>query len=876
MKRISLVLVLTMMLAFANIPVNASNTDNEANDIFSEDFNSLTTDTLRTTYSDALKTVNADSSTATDSASYYEVSDGAMALNMKTTHSSITFKKSLGIISSGKVGISLKVKPASGVTSSINLKINNAAATFFIALIDSSGNVNLGASTNTVGTITLEQWVDLSAVLDFENDKAYIMLTDTSGTVLSDTVDFDANNITEFDIGQYQKTEATMYVDDIDMHYIPVQSGENIVYSENFDGLSTTDFITESISGLTSGKTSCYTIENGELNITSNDTANVAWFKAWTPVEGGKIGYKFRMTPASGVTTRAVLKTKNNAGTFFVCCVDTSGNVSLGAASGTDITLSSGNYCDITAVFNYDTKKVSILYSDEGGKTAVKTVDFIDNGSNEAPNINGLQFQQWGKANTVLKVDNISLYTNAAELPTAEAVVLPVEETFEGYTENTFMVAGSSGESKGNYGGTVSGHVVGQKVIESEEESHGKVLQYDASVMTDTTTAAVQYTRTISGTKDDVKLESGTVKYSADVKIINEWPFYIGFRGVRADTEVVGSFPLLRFSGGKIYYGTWSGTEATKIGEYVTGGWCHIEGTVNIKEAKATVKVTNADRTAIGEKSDFALTIPAAPTSVSDLIINFDGLSTAGNTGKAWIDNAKIEYVSVAPQVTADSVTIYEGETLQADKASVSPASDKLVIDFGANTRIAFNSIIDGVKLTDSDGKEIAFSGHLNGNLYTLTLGESLEPSTTYTLKLSENISDIDGDELGSNVSVLFTTNSGGLSVTFDNIKMGDTEVTELTQVAKDNVITSNIAVKNTSADEQSVTVIYCYYSADDEGAVLLKACKISTLDIESGADKVIADNHTIEDLTDISKISVLVWDGFENLKPLTLSRTID
>ncbi|MGN0180013.1 MAG: hypothetical protein ACI4DY_11380, partial [Monoglobaceae bacterium] len=85
MKKISLVLVTVMLFTLVNLPVGAVNPENV---IFGENFNDLSTEQLRTTYASELTTVNADGSAATDSASYYEVSDGAMAINMKTSHSS--------------------------------------------------------------------------------------------------------------------------------------------------------------------------------------------------------------------------------------------------------------------------------------------------------------------------------------------------------------------------------------------------------------------------------------------------------------------------------------------------------------------------------------------------------------------------------------------------------------------------------------------------------------------------------------------------------------------------------------------------------------------------------------------------------------------
>ena len=879
MKKISLVLVLTMMLTFISISTNATDETN-ANILFNEDFTGLTTDEFRTKYANELKTANADGSTPTDSASYYEIvkddENDVMALNLKTSHNSITFKKAVGKVADGKVGVALRIKPASGVTSSINLKINNAAQTFFIALIDANGKVNLGASNNNVGTVTIGQWMDLSAVLDFENNKAYLMLKADDGTTLSKSVEFTADNVTELDIGQYIKKDATMYVDNINVHKISVQTDDNTLYSENFDDMTTTDFITEftSQSGLSGSDTNkSYKIQDGELNITGT---NAGWLKLLdNAASDGKIGYSFRMKPAVGATNRAVLKTADNTGTFFVCCVDKDGKVSLGAASGTDAVLSNDKYCDVTAIFNYDTKKVSILYLSEDGKTATKTVDFIDIGNRETPNIKGIQFNHWGGgAAATLKADNISLYNNAAEFPTSESVLLPIEETFEGYTENTFMTLGTSGEKYGNYGGTASGHQVGEKVINSSEEAHNQVLQYDASVMTNQTDAA-QYIRTINGTKDGAKLESGIIKYSIDLKILSEWPLYMGFRGTRKDTAAQASFPLLRIAGGKIYYGTWSGTAATETGSYNENEWYHIESIVDIKNAKADLKITSADGSTVCEKNNFDLTIPSIPMNASDFVVTLDKLSTAGNAGKVWIDNAKIEYVSSAPTVTDESLTIFEEENIQ-DITSASPISDKLTVDFGANTRIDFASIINGVVLTDESGNKIKFSGHLNGNVYIMTLNEELKPNTRYTLKLSADISDINGATLGSDTAISFNTNDGIFKATLVSIKKDESEITKLNQLQKDDKIQTSISVKNTTNEKKSVTLIYCYYSVDEDGAALLKSCKISEKEVMAGTNEVITDENTVCDLDQVTKISVLAWDGFANIKPLSVSKTID
>ena len=101
----------------------------------------------------------------------------------------------------------------------------------------------------------------------------------------------------------------------------------------------------------------------------------------------------------------------------------------------------------------------------------------------------------------------------------------------------------------------------------------------------------------------------------------------------------------------------------------------------------------------------------------------------------------------------------------------------------------------------------------------------------------------------------------------------GSDKVNKLNQISKDDSLAINVSYANSTSEPSTVNILIAYYNNGAlEKAELVKTENISA-DIETMKYTY---NHTVSDLTGITKIKVFSWDSLSNLKPMSNSYTVD
>ena len=101
----------------------------------------------------------------------------------------------------------------------------------------------------------------------------------------------------------------------------------------------------------------------------------------------------------------------------------------------------------------------------------------------------------------------------------------------------------------------------------------------------------------------------------------------------------------------------------------------------------------------------------------------------------------------------------------------------------------------------------------------------------------------------------------------------GSGKVTKLADVAAGDVLTVNVSYANSTSDAQTVNVLVAYYAGNALDHVeLVKTENIAASVVTMNYTY----NHTVSDLTDITRVKVFSWDALNSMVPLSESIVLE
>ncbi len=270
-------------------------------------------------------------------------------------------------------------------------------------------------------------------------------------------------------------------------------------------------------------------------------------------------------------------------------------------------------------------------------------------------------------------------------------------------------------------------------------------------------------------------------------------------------------------------------------------GWIHVEHLLNFDTGVITTKVYS-ENALVGEG-----TYEAGCESITKIeIMN-------KSTGEVFhIDNISIETFIDRPEVKEIIVYDVFGDAVENPTNAVN-AIEKVEIIFDENIS-SFNSAECFAIKSGSD--VIKTAGKIKDNVYTMTLKESLEYGTTYTIIVSKNVIDTDGNAIELDYIKELTT-----------IELADTQSkVEITsyEKAEDGTITVDAGFINAEADTLDMVFIVAYYDAEGK---LLEISDIKTKDSSDAYGKL---HMTFDSYsgTDTVNTKIFYWDSLGNINP--------
>ena len=309
-----------------------------------------------------------------------------------------------------------------------------------------------------------------------------------------------------------------------------------------------------------------------------------------------------------------------------------------------------------------------------------------------------------------------------------------------------------------------------------------------------------------------------------------------------------------------------AGTSSSFANDPEAGVWYHVKHEFDIKNGKNTASLTKADNTPIVSANSYKDTI----TDIWS--VGFHCSSVSGST--AYYDNIKVSYVYDAPVVTKDSISLVNTEgAVQSNWNNVSLLTKAVKIDFGTVMDTS-TLTADNVYLANkATGEKVdAVLTYADGVL-ALNLAQKLASEAVYKIVVTEDVTNAKGIAVSDYTPLEFTTGKSTRTAVLTGAYVGSSKVTELSDIKAGDKLTINVSYANSTSEDQTVNVLIAYYAGNALDHVeLVKTENISA----SVATMNYSYDHTVSDLTDITKVKVFSWDDFSNMVPLSGSIVLD
>lgn len=888
MKKISLLIVLTMLISCFTIPAAMASDSVQDNVLADMNFDSATNELFKPT-----GFIGLPSAAEVDATKVYYynvdtigVESDKLKLGSGSVSAVIPFSSA---VDSGIVKFEADIDIQSLILDSANGIYNYLAAGVVNDQTENSGrqkllNMNCNNAiygiTNTVVTNTdfnFGETTHLTILFDLDNHKYTISIKKADGTVLTSPELVDTYNLTSIR-GLYfngVSDSDPIYVDNVKVQTVEreLNVGKQLLASDDFNGYNVGAFIDSGVSytsnganpntATVSGKWYTYNestmqIENDENDLNNKllkmgDTGTSYALLAFEPQDSQLISYELeaKVSLEDGSVLNIGAGDPDNNERIACLSINGQGKAIYGK-NPYDFDIDapySGEWVHVKLEFdnNSDTYNLYVTNKDTGS-VIVKRVDEPRNSTSKT------------KVNTfVLQGMNAWIDNVKAEKVEVSQIKLDSAKAVTDNFESGNIVMGKNSQAAD------SASVIddnGNKVLSMGKSTTNSSL--------DNACVNAEYPFKVGNVY--------TIKY--DVKPDENMISMLRLNGGGADNAAV--YPVnfaKNTADGKLYagfhgYPGYAGDDVANAGNGVTSGvWYTVTTILDLVDMQAKSTVTTRDHVD-GEE----VVVKRGTTTLSNVPIGYAFLlwGVKNSEGRTYFDNFSLsangENINFSNNMIK-FVTTDNQEISYSDGASaLNPEANKIEITF--NAPVNSDSInAKTVAIYDKTGKKIDATVSTDGNKVVLALNEALLPSNPYILYVSSVVTGITGANLVNAQQLTFKTGKGKLKSKLNFV--GTTEQANAFEGGEKFNI--NMTVSNGTGEEQPIYIYVAYFDSEN------MLCKIQPLSQEISADKVsdetinvsfdVMSKDEILD-SDISKLTVFVWDG--GMKPLDKTKSVE
>lgn len=351
-------------------------------------------------------------------------------------------------------------------------------------------------------------------------------------------------------------------------------------------------------------------------------------------------------------------------------------------------------------------------------------------------------------------------------------------------------------------------------------------------------------------TLDFEDISEGGVKISYDIYLVGGQSHYVKANPI-SGTE----YPLVQIEGLNIKL-TNGGTVIYTAG---AANWVHIEQIIKLETGSVQTWVYSMSGELLGDGINIA-----GCDSIKNIV--FCNWSAASKIN-LYLDNVLIENYDIPPELSKSAFTItdYAGNVLEGTR-ELTPGISSVAMNFG--TKMNGNTLSD-IILQKEDGTTVTTTGTLSGMVYTLTLGQGLEPNSSYKVVVPATVESSGGVLLGSRFTHTFTTGAGETAVAVTGITKDGSVISGLSQLAAGDTAVVSVGYGNLTGKALPVTCVVAYYSGKS-----MTGLEAYTISAPTGFG-MLTQNITLPSLSGVDKIKVVALNGLYSLiayhLPITL-----
>lgn len=761
--------------------------------------------------------------------------------------------KFVNAISDGKYEFNFDMKRGETSWPSVYVKNSKDGHQYLLRLSNDYKKIRAysGKADNVICEIDGTKWYTVKYLIDMDAKKYSIKVYDAAGNLMGSADDYDiysdgGSDITALCIdndGQY----GTVSFDNVYFKEYE-EPKKDLSFNHNFNDAADLDAV-KTLGWSFTRNNSEVRQEEGHgnyvaLGMTNLDAMQYGFSEA---VAKGVYDFNFDMKLEATTWPQVYIKDSNNKIQFLMRLSNDYKNIRTYSGSQDSVVcaVNGTKWTTVKFVINVDTKKYSIKVYDETGAL----IGSADDNAVSVSEIASLCIDNNGSYGGVLSVDNIYFAEHQEDTPDPDPDPDPnpeqtviVDEQFENYASFDDMKANSWSTS-------TSENKIASVLFadhDSADNLTGKYLVQECGNLAKSFSA----------------LTSGTYKITYWFKA-----------GAKNNTNVYVSGDDK--AGGKnspmVLTAVYGDTLVTKSYREANGGiklinidrneWYRVENIVNLDSGKITTSVYDKNGKLLKKNKLnelYSYTTKSTLTSIN--AFHMDNNYWPTDKDNFYFDDLKIESYVNKPELTADDVTVtdYKGEA-QTDLMAICPAVKTIALDFGANiTSDSANKI--------SVSPAANYTGAIDGDRFVMTFNELLDGNTAYTITVPADVANANGDTLGTSVTINLKTTTVSTDVRLASVTDDSgAPITTLAGLANKKVVVNTNAV-NTGDDNAKLTYIMAFY----KGNYLSHALLADNKTIDAGGFDAQPIEFTVGDMTDVTAVKVMLWNGLGTMVPWT------
>ena len=326
---------------------------------------------------------------------------------------------------------------------------------------------------------------------------------------------------------------------------------------------------------------------------------------------------------------------------------------------------------------------------------------------------------------------------------------------------------------------------------------------------------------------------------------------------------------LIVFTGGQIGIGGAGSGVSMAVCSYTPGVQYNCSIVIDLENDTFTADIRNEAGALLGSATlDYK---EHAGTDIKSLTgLTLQQWAASANTGSTF-DNIVVEKLPEdAPVISASQMTFVTNGDSSYNYKAVSTLTDRIRINCGA---VMDADTLKGIQLTSSAGEAAVYTISAEGNYINIDLGKTLAPNETYSIVIPAEAANIDGVTIGAQQTLVFTTkDDAAYTAAVQKITVDGQDVTGISQIRTGSEVTAEIKLDNAAGEAKKAVAIFSVYGAD--GVFMETAYQV--IDVGAGEKLEQPVVFTAGDMTGATAVKVMLWDGFETIKPLCDGKTFE